>query len=64
MSIVVLHVIMAMIFQVDKVTSVPLSLNEINFDHLRYEPQDTHKVCKYIKLNIFKNEKWVEFLLL
>ncbi len=62
MSAVALHIRMAMVFQVDKATTFPLSVNKIDFDHLRYEPQDTHKVGKYIKCKICKTEKWVAFL--
>ncbi len=35
-SAVALHVILAIIFQVAKVSTFPLSVNKINFDHLIY----------------------------
>ncbi len=41
---------LAMIIQVAKVITFPLSINKINFDHLKYEPQDNHKVFNNIKL--------------
>ncbi len=44
-------------------TTFPLSVNKIKLDHLRYEPHDTYKVRKNIKLNVFKTLKWVTFLL-
>ncbi len=49
-SAMAMHVIMVLNFQVAKVTTFPFSVNKINFDHLIYEPYDTHKVYKYIKL--------------
>ncbi len=49
MSAMALH-IMAMIFQVAKLTTFPLSVNKIYTDHLIYEAQDIHKVFKNIKL--------------
>ncbi len=47
-----MHVIKAMNLQVAKVTIYLLSLNKANYDHLIYEPQDTHKVLKYKTKNI------------
>ncbi len=60
MSAVAFHVIMAMIFQVAKLTVFRLSVNKINFDNLIYEHQDTHKVFKNIKLKI---GRWVKCML-
>ncbi len=42
--------IKAMNVQLAKLTIYPLSFNKTNYDHLIYEPQDTHKVFKTIKL--------------
>ncbi len=55
MSAVMLYVTTAMIFQV---TTFPLSINEINFDHFNYEPHN-HKVFNNIKLKTLNTEKWV-----
>ncbi len=41
---------MALIFNMAKVTSFPFSVNKIIFDHLIYEPYDTHKVYKKYKI--------------
>ncbi len=46
-----------MIFQVTKGTTVPLSVNNINFDHLRYEAQDTHNVAFLWSVSQFS--QWV-----
>ncbi len=53
MCAMALHVILAIIFQVAKMTIFPLSVNKINFVHLIYEPQEIYKGFTIIKLNIY-----------
>ncbi len=49
--------------QVAKLTIFTLSINKINFDYLKYEPQDNLNVFNIIKLKTFHNEKSVAFML-
>ncbi len=52
---VTLHVIIAMIFEVAKMTTFPLSVNKINFDYLIHEAQDIDKAFTNIKLQTLKS---------
>ncbi len=51
---------MAIIFKVAKVSTFPLSVNQINFDLSYINPKISIKSIKIIKLKTLETEKWVK----